>query len=111
MEAPVLPTKGYLRDRTGHITGKEKDWWFLTKVVARDILGLIEIFSPTKRDAREDVNKAECCTALQVSVSAAGQQATVPLSLGLHQRDIASHLLRLGLEQRLFLGVRHLDAL
>ena len=54
------------------------------------------------------MNEAEGCTTLQVPVSAAGQQATVPLSLGLHQRDIASHLLRLGLEQGLFLSVCHL---
>lgn len=56
------------------------------------------------------MNEAEGRTALQVPVSAAGQQATVPLSLGLLQRDVAGRLLRLGLEQGLLLGVCHVDA-
>ena len=38
--------EGLYSGSTGHITGKEKDWWFLTKVVARDILGLMERHPP-----------------------------------------------------------------
>ena len=57
------------------------------------------------------MNEAEGRTTLKVPVSAAGQQATVPLSLGLLQRDIAGRLLRLGLKQGFLLNVCHLDAM
>lgn len=55
------------------------------------------------------MNQAECRAALHVSGSAARQEVLVPLCDGLLQGDISGHLLRLGLKQGLFLGVRHLS--
>ena len=65
----------------------------------------------TECDARKDVNQAEGCTALHVSVSAASQEVVVPLCDGLLQGDICGRLLRLRLKQRLFLNVAHPERL
>ena len=79
----------------------------LTKVVAQEYLE--QGTGHTEGHARKNVNQAERRAALHVSGSAARQEVLVPLCDGLLQGDISGHLLRLGLEQGLLLGVRHLD--